>query len=158
MLIGSYFGLFYFMIYVTVKFELVRTVCFVSLGKKICINLAFWVSGWNRSSLLGGQLVWCIPLCLSSPTLFEMAGSKGARVADLWKATGPEGEWNFWFERSFKNWEFEEVRRLICMVSTRRINPQSRDGICWKRTKNGTFSKKANFEHCWKEEGNSYYL
>ena len=54
---------------------------------------------------------WCdeIPLCLSFPSLFEVANSKGARLVELWEGLGSEGGWNFRFERSFNLWELDIV-------------------------------------------------
>ena len=39
--------------------------------------------------------VWCgeAPLCSSFPSLYEVASSKGDKVADLWEVTGTGGGW-----------------------------------------------------------------
>ena len=49
--------------------------------------------------------VWCgeAPLCSSFPSLYEVAISKGAKVAELWEVTGTRGGWNFRFERHFND-------------------------------------------------------
>ena len=43
------------------------------------------------------------PLCFSFPSLYEVASSKGDKVADLWEVTGTGGGWNFRFERHFND-------------------------------------------------------
>lgn len=34
------------------------------------------------------------PICSAFPALFEMSGSKGAKVVDLWGCSGTGGSWN----------------------------------------------------------------
>ena len=71
--------------------------------------------------------VWCreAPLCASFPSLYEVASSKGAKVAELWR-TG--GGWNFRFERHFNDWELEEAQRFLLTVSTKSLSPSQMIG------------------------------
>ena len=47
------------------------------------------------------------------PSLFALAVSKDAWVADFWDSLGEEGGWNPCFSRSFNDWEVEAVERLL---------------------------------------------
>ena len=64
--------------------------------------------------------------------LGDVAGSKGARVVDLWETTWPRGGWNFSFERHFNDWELEAVQSFLCTVNSRSIKPHIKDKLCWK--------------------------
>ena len=90
---------------------------------------------------------WCseAPLCLSFHTLYEVAVSKGARVANLWESLGSKGGWNFKFERSFNDWELDIVQCFICSISSKRLSPLIRDRLLWKEAKDGFFIVKSNF-------------
>lgn len=48
---------------------------------------------------------WCgeSPLSLAFPTLYELTGSKGAKVVELRAGFGEEGCWNFRFSRPFND-------------------------------------------------------
>ncbi|KAL6328006.1 hypothetical protein AAG906_031350 [Vitis piasezkii] len=76
--------------------------------------------------------IWCgnIPLCEAYPSLFDLAVSKDARVADCWDSMGEVGGWNPRFLRPFNDWEVEE-----------RLNVDLEDRIVWNETKDGIFSK-----------------
>ena len=58
-----------------------------------------------------------------------MAGSKGAKVEELWEVIGIEGGWNFSFERHFNDWELKEAQRFICFVSTKSLSPLLKVGF-----------------------------
>ena len=90
-------------------------------------------------------MVWRDPLCLSFPSLYEVANLKGARVAELWEGLGSEGGWNFKFERSFNDWELEIVQCFICTVNSKRLSPLIRDWLFWKEAKDGIFTVKSSF-------------
>ena len=91
---------------------------------------------------------WCgeAPLCSSFPSLYSIASSKGARVADLWVFSGSEGGWNFSFGRHFHDWELEEIQGFLCIVNSKSINPNLSDRLWWKEAKNGSFSIKTCFD------------
>ena len=91
---------------------------------------------------------WCgeAPLCSSFPSLYSIASSKGARVADLWVFSGSEGGWNFSFGRHFHDWELEEIQGFLCTVNSKSINPNLSDRLWWKEAKNGSFSIKTCFD------------
>ena len=87
---------------------------------------------------------WCgqAPLCSSFPSLYRLANSKEAKVAEFWEASGSAEGWNFNFERHFQDWELEEVQGLLATVSHQSINPNLSDRLWWKKEKNGSFSVK----------------
>ena len=65
---------------------------------------------------------WCgeILLCVSFPTVYAIAPSKGAIVGEVWETTG-EGGWNLRFIKPFIDWEMEETQRLISLISSRKV-------------------------------------
>ena len=54
---------------------------------------------------------WCgeNPLCVTFPTLYAVAASKGDIVGEVWETIGEEGGWNLRFIRPFNDWEMEET-------------------------------------------------
>ena len=90
---------------------------------------------------------WCEerPLRVMFPSLYALAGSKRAMVAEVWDTIRGEGTWNPRFTRYFNDWEMDEVQNFINLIS-RKKNQLERDKLLWKRNKNGIFSIKANFK------------
>ena len=116
--------------------------CFVKLGDGIKVR--FW------EDLLCGEA----PLCSSFPSLYDMAGSKGARVAELWVNLGSRGGWNFSFGRLFHDWELEEVQRFLFQkVSTLILVT----GFGGKRLKMVASQSKLVLT-CWKVEDSNWCL
>ena len=70
-------------------------------------KVKFWEDVWLGET----------PLCSSFPSLYEVAESKGAMVAELWEDSRAEGGWTFRFERSFNDWELEMVQCFIYTIS-----------------------------------------
>ena len=68
-------------------------------------------------------MVWGVPLCKEFSSLFELAMSKGAMVAEVWETTRGEGAWNPIFLRSFNDWELEDVQNFICLISSMKVTP-----------------------------------
>ena len=91
---------------------------------------------------------WCgeAPLCYSFLSLDRLANSKGAKVAELWVASGSREGWNFRFGRKFHDWELEEVQGFLATVNPQSINPNLNDSFWWKKAKNGCFSVKTCVE------------
>lgn len=81
-------------------------------------NFSFVVGDGKRISFCGDP--WCndIPLCLSFPALYDLAGNKGARVVDLWVA----GSWDFGFDRHFNDWELASVQQFLSVVGQNSLN------------------------------------
>ena len=75
--------------------------------------------------------VWCgeAALCTSFPSLYDVAGSKGAMVADLLEISGSKGGWNFMFKRHFNDWEMEVVQNFLSIMNSRRCCPQLCDKL-----------------------------
>ena len=102
----------------------------------------------NRHKVRFWEDVWCgeTPLCSSFPSLYEVASSKGDKVADQSEVTGTRGGWNFRFERHFNDWELEEAQRFICIVSTKSLSPLSVDRLRWNGAKDIMFSVKSSYD------------
>ena len=92
--------------------------------------------------------LWCgeAALCTSFPSLYEVAGSKGARVADLWEISGSKDGWNFRFERHFNDWEMEVVQNFLSIMNSKSCRPRLSDKLWWTETKSGSYSVKSCFD------------
>ncbi|RVW94296.1 putative ribonuclease H protein [Vitis vinifera] len=90
---------------------------------------------------------WCgnTPLCEAYPSLFDLAVSKDAKVADCWDSMGEVGGWNPHFLRPFNDWEVEEVESFLLIIQGKRLNADLEDRMVWKETKDGNFSVKSCF-------------
>ncbi|RVW95824.1 50S ribosomal protein L21, mitochondrial [Vitis vinifera] len=90
---------------------------------------------------------WCgnTPLCEAYPSLFDLAVSKDAKVADCWDSMGEVGGWNPRFLRPFNDWEVEEVESFLLIIQGKRLNADLEDRMVWKETKDGIFSVKSCF-------------
>ena len=77
--------------------------------------------------------------------MYEVVGSKGATVADLWEISGSKGGWNFKFKRHFNDWEMEVVQNFMSIMNSRSYRPQLSDKLCWKETNSGSYSVKSYF-------------
>ena len=66
---------------------------------------------------------WCgnNSLCDSFPSLYALAYSKDAWVADCRDPWGEEGEWNLWFSRPFNDWEVKAVERFLLTLQGKRV-------------------------------------
>ena len=65
---------------------------------------------------------WCEEIlpCDQFSTLYAMVASKGPKVGEVWDTTRGEGGWNPRFIRPFNDWEMEEMRRLISLISSKK--------------------------------------
>ena len=86
------------------------------------------------------------PLCSSFPSIYEVASSKGDKVADFWEGTETGGGWNFRFNRHFNDWELEKAQRFICTLSTKRLSPLLVDILRWNGAKDGMFLVKSCYD------------
>ena len=80
------------------------------------------------------------------PTLYILAGSKGASMKEVWKPTGEQGGWDLLFEKHFNDWELETVENLFNLIKDKKINSLEQDKRVWKLTKYGRFSIKSSFD------------
>ena len=71
------------------------------------------------------------PLCISFPSLFALAISKDAWVADVWNFEGKRGGWAPCFSRSFNDWEAERVKRFLLKIQTKRAYRDEEDRMIW---------------------------
>ena len=125
----------------------------VGLWKEICKEALFLrnhcsVKIGDGSKARFWEDWWCgeAPLCSSFPSLYRLANSKGAKVAEFWVASGSGEGWNFSFGRHFHDWELEEVQGFLATVNPQSINHNLTDRFWWKKEKNGSFSIKTCFK------------
>ena len=78
--------------------------------------------------------------------MYDVVGSKGARVADLWEISRSKGGWNFMFERHFNDWEMEVVQNFLSIMNSKSCRPQLCDKLWWKETKSDSYSVKSCFD------------
>ena len=95
-------------------------------------NCSFKIGDGSRIKLW--EDVWCGENTLMAifPSIYAMAGTKGARVEELWEPAGVEGSWNLRLERHFYDLELKEIQRFISTVNKNSISPGSADSLLWK--------------------------
>ena len=90
---------------------------------------------------MGGEWkdIWCgkDPLCEVFPTLYNLAVSKGAMVADVWDINKGGGAWMPSFERPLNDWEILKHIIFLCMLNNRSIKQEGKDGLFWKGGQKG---------------------
>ena len=97
-------------------------------------NVSFWKDKWCGTN----------PLSEAFPSLFALATSKEAWVKEVWIAKGERrGSWTPTFNRSFNDWEMEEVRRLLCCLEGKMVRVDEEDKVRWVESKSGVFSVKS---------------
>ena len=97
-------------------------------------NVKFWKDKWCGTS----------PLSEAFPSLFALATSKEAWVNKIWTAEGERrGSWTPTFNRSFNDWEMEEVGRFLCCLEEKMIRVDEEDKVRWVESKDGVFSVKS---------------
>ena len=101
------------------------------LKSDTAVCLRFEVQG----KILGGHLVWNGPAVCDLPSLFVLADSKGAMVADVWDSSRGDGVWNPRFMRSFNDWELDSVLNFIILINNTIVNHLERDSPFWKGRK-----------------------
>ena len=89
--------------------------------------------------------IWCgnNSICETYPSLFALAVSKDAWVANYWDSLGEVGGWIPRFSRPFNDWEVEAVERLLSTLQGKRLAASLEDRVVWKVSKNGIFSVKS---------------
>ena len=112
---------------------------------KVKTRLHFQTWGKKENQILGR--CWCgeVSLCASFPTLYNIAKTKGAKMAEVWESSGEDGAWNPRFSRAFNDWDLEQVQNFIELNNNKLIIPQKKDRIVWKGNKNGQFSVKVYY-------------
>ena len=55
-------------------------------------------------------------LCVSFPTLFNLAIHKDDLVRDVWDYSGVGGGWISCFNRSFNDWEMRELENFLHVI------------------------------------------
>ena len=106
-----------------------RTLFVVGNGRRV----KFWKDGWCGDE----------PLCVSLPSLFALASSEEAWVADLWVHSSEGGGWNPSFSRPLNDWEIEIVECFLSRIQNKVVVEEREDEVFWAVTKNGSFSVKS---------------
>ena len=88
--------------------------CIFELGDGY--RLRFWEDAWCGDN----------PLSAVLPGLYSLAGTTGAKVADVWEGTIGTGEWNLRFIRPFNDWEMDSVQHFLSLTTSKRILPHKR--------------------------------
>ena len=86
-------------------------------GRRIC----FWEDKWCGIE----------PLGVAFHSLYTMAVSKGAFVAETWDHSEEVGGWNPRFLRDFNDWELELVCCLFFALQGKRICSEAKDILVW---------------------------
>ena len=78
-------------------------------GNKMKKDCYFFLGDDNKVKFC--EDIWCGESTPSEmfPSLYALAGTKRAMVADVWDTTSGEGTWNLRFARSFNDWEMDKV-------------------------------------------------
>ena len=86
---------------------------------------------------------WCgeEPLKVAFPTLFAIATSKEAWVAEVWDGSLEAGGWAPCFSSAFNDWELEEVERFLSRLQRKRLQ-DFEDIVVWVGAKDGRFAVK----------------
>ena len=71
----------------------------------------------------------------------------GLLVGEVWETIWDGGGSNLIFIRPFDDWELEETRRLISLISTKNISQEEKDKIFRLVDKKGQYTIKANYRH-----------
>ena len=102
-------------------------------------NITFFVRDDRRVKFW--KEIWCgnNTLCETFPSLFALADSKNAWVADCWDSLGVEGGWDPRFSIFFNDWEVEAVEKLLSTLQGKRLVVGLENRMVWKETKNEIF-------------------
>ena len=93
-------------------------------------NVRFWKDKWCDTS----------PLSEVFLSLYALAMSKEDWVNEVWTAEGGRrGSWTPTFNRSFNDWELEEVGRLLCYLEGKMVRVDEEDKVSWVKSKDGVF-------------------
>ena len=85
---------------------------------------------------------------MSFPSLFALASSKEAWVADLWMHCSKGGGWNPSFSRPLNDWEIETVECFLSGIQDKVVVEEREDEVLWAITKSGSFFVKSLLSIC----------
>ena len=105
----------------------------VSLGNGR--RTSFWEDSWCGEEAL----------CLTFPSLFNVAAHKEARVAEVWNCSRLNGGWSPTFLRALNDWELDEVERFLHLLFRRKINAYQEDKLLLKNAKFASFVVKTMY-------------
>ena len=79
-------------------------------------RISFWEDTWCSEA----------PLCEILPTLYSLAVTKGAKVADMWDFSRWKGAWIPSFVRPLNDWKMHEAHNFLCLLNSRRVNQEEK--------------------------------
>ena len=96
-------------------------------------RVKFWKDRWCGAELL----------CLSFPSLFVLASSEEAWVADFWVHSSEGDGWDPSFSRPLNDLEIEMVECFLSRIQDKVVIEEREDEVFWAVTKSGSFSVKS---------------
>ena len=105
--------------------------------------VAFKVRDGRRVWFLKNR--WCGEDSLEKafPSLYSLASSRDAWVAQLWDQSRELGHWNPIFTRLNNDWEMEEVEAFSRRLHGQVLRRDDEDVMSWRVSKNGFFTVKS---------------
>ena len=101
----------------------------------------------ERNRIRFWEDTWCgeLPLCVTFPTLYNIAGTRKATIEEVWDLSNFSSAWNQRFLRPFNDWEVEQVQNFVGLLNNKHIFPRKKDKSVWKGNKNGQFSMRGYY-------------
>ena len=87
---------------------------------------------------------WCgdEPLCFTFSSLFALAMSNEAWVADVWNSSIEWGGLTSCFSRPFNDWKVESVEQFLLRLQEKRVYRDEEDNVLWIESKSRNFLVK----------------
>ncbi|RVX20179.1 hypothetical protein CK203_004799 [Vitis vinifera] len=83
---------------------------------------------------------------MSFPSLYALALSKEAWVADFWDDTRGMRHWTLHFTRHFNDWELDIIETFFSMLRGNLVRRDDNNKVVWKDDKKGLLSVKSFYE------------
>ncbi|KAF5452893.1 hypothetical protein F2P56_021410 [Juglans regia] len=99
-------------------------------------KIGFWKDAWCNNSVLQDLF----------PSLFLIASTKDATVAEVMEVSGGNIHWNINFNRAAQDWEMESFVDFYSLLYSIRPNIQQEDGLWWCPARNGVFSVRSFYK------------
>ena len=97
-------------------------------------NVSFWKDKWCGT----------VPLCEVFPSLFVITTSKEVWVNEVWTIERERRRsWTPNFNRSFNDWEMEEVGILLCCLDGKMVRVDEEDRVKWVESNDEVFLVKS---------------
>ena len=97
-------------------------------------RISFWEDCWCEEGAF----------CEIFPTLYRLVETLGESVADVSDNTRGLGAWDLNFVRPLNDWEVDDARRFLCLLTSKRLKHEEKDSLLWKGDKKGVYTVRAN--------------